>query len=214
MLGSDLRIRRFTPVAARILKLIPADVGRPITDLRLGIQAPDLGAAIGEVLESVTVKEIDVPDLEGRWYSLSVRPYRTSDNRIDGAVMILVDIDEVKRGFDQGQTQRDFMRTVVELAGDAMAVVDRDHRIRLANAAFAKLFLARDGVIEGSSLDGVIAGLPAMLDGLGDGENGDREIRTQVNLGHARGDVWVAVRTLRSQLGRELRVLRVKPDSA
>ena len=45
MLSSDLRIRRFTPMAGRILNIIPTDIGRPITDLRPVIHVPDLGRA-------------------------------------------------------------------------------------------------------------------------------------------------------------------------
>ena len=54
MLSSDLRIRRFTPTAGRILNIIPTDIGRPITDLRPAIHVPELGELIAEVLDSVT----------------------------------------------------------------------------------------------------------------------------------------------------------------
>ena len=91
MLGSDLRIRRFTPMAGRILNLIPTDIGRPVTDLRPGIiEINDLGEIVRAVLNDASVKEYDVNDSEGRWYSMAVRPYRTSDGRIDGAVIVLV----------------------------------------------------------------------------------------------------------------------------
>jgi two-component system CheB/CheR fusion protein len=98
MLSADLRIRRFTPIAGRILNLIATDIGRPITDLRSAIHVPDLGDLIGEVLETVTPRERDVADRDGHRYSLAVRPYRTSDNRIDGAVLTLMDTDSIRRG--------------------------------------------------------------------------------------------------------------------
>jgi two-component system CheB/CheR fusion protein len=90
MLGSDLRIRRFTPMASRILNLIPSDIGRPITDLRPGIKVADLGELIREVVDSASVKECEVADGDDRWYSMAIRPYRTSDGRTDGAVIVLV----------------------------------------------------------------------------------------------------------------------------
>src|SRR5262249_10887468 len=37
MLGPDLRIRRYTPKAEKILNLIPTDIGRPITDIKPNI---------------------------------------------------------------------------------------------------------------------------------------------------------------------------------
>ena len=53
MVDRNLRIRRFTPVAQRTLKLIPADVGRPITDLRADVEIPNLEELVHEVMETV-----------------------------------------------------------------------------------------------------------------------------------------------------------------
>ena len=97
MVGRDLRIRRFTPAAARLLKVIPSDVGRLLTDLRLRIEVPDLEEVLGEVIETMAPVEREVQDDEGRWYAMQVRPYKTLDNRIDGAVITLFDIDDMKR---------------------------------------------------------------------------------------------------------------------
>jgi two-component system CheB/CheR fusion protein len=97
MLGGDLRIRRFTPQAEKVLSLIATDVGRPIRDLNLKINVPDLEELIVEVIDTVSAKEREVQDAEGRWYAMRVRPYKTLDNRIDGAVIALWDIDALKR---------------------------------------------------------------------------------------------------------------------
>src|SRR5262249_53030453 len=93
MLGNDLRIRRFTPAAGRTLSLGPADVGRPIQDINLNLEAPDMPHLIAEVLSSLTPKDMDVKDFSERPYLLRIRPYRTEDNRIDGAVLVLVDLE-------------------------------------------------------------------------------------------------------------------------
>jgi two-component system CheB/CheR fusion protein len=53
MLGPDLRIRRFTPTAERRINLLPTDVGRPIGDINLNIDLPDLEALVTEVMESM-----------------------------------------------------------------------------------------------------------------------------------------------------------------
>ncbi len=97
MIGRDLRIRRFTPGTDRVLNIIPSDVGRPITDLQLRIDVPDLQAMLREVIETVSATAREVRDEDGRWYTMHVRPYRTADNRIDGAVVTLFDIDEIKQ---------------------------------------------------------------------------------------------------------------------
>ena len=93
MIGNDLRIRRFTPISQRLLNLIPTDVGRPISDINLNLQVPKLDKLLLEVMENLTPSTMNVRDLAGRPYSLRIRPYRTEDNKIDGAVIVLVDLD-------------------------------------------------------------------------------------------------------------------------
>jgi two-component system CheB/CheR fusion protein len=97
IVSSDLRIRRFTPMAEKLLNLIPTDIGRPFTQISSNIAVPDLPALIAETIEQVTPVERDVQDSQGRWYSLRVRPYKGSENRIEGAVIVLFDIDAAKR---------------------------------------------------------------------------------------------------------------------
>jgi two-component system, chemotaxis family, CheB/CheR fusion protein len=97
ILGPDLRIRRFTPTAEKILNLIPADVGRPLLDIRLRFTIPDLETLLLEVIESASARELEVQDRQGRWYLLRIRPYKTMENRLDGVVMVLVDVDTIKR---------------------------------------------------------------------------------------------------------------------
>ena len=96
ILDSARRIRRFTPRARRILNVLAADVGRAFGDIKTNIDVPDLDQQIAEVIETMAVKESEVQDLEGHWHRLQIRPYKTTDNRIDGAILSLVDIDALK----------------------------------------------------------------------------------------------------------------------
>jgi two-component system CheB/CheR fusion protein len=98
MVGPDLRIRRFSPMAEKVMNLVSTDVGRPIGDIKLRIELPDIERIIGDVMESVEPKVLDVRDKDGRSFSVRVRPYRTSDNRIDGAVVVFMDNDGSLRG--------------------------------------------------------------------------------------------------------------------
>lgn len=97
IVGGDLRIRRFTPMAEKVLNLIPADIGRVIGHINPNISCPDLQQLITECIDTVTPVERDVLDGQGRWYSLRIRPYKSVENRIDGAVLALFDIDALKR---------------------------------------------------------------------------------------------------------------------
>jgi two-component system CheB/CheR fusion protein len=93
MLGNDLRVRRFTPMAERVMNLIPADVGRRITDIKPNLRIPDLKRSISRVIDSLQIQEFEVEDTLGRWYSMRIRPYRTFDNKIDGVIIVLLGLD-------------------------------------------------------------------------------------------------------------------------
>jgi len=94
MLDSQLQIRRFNPPAQRTLNLIPSDIGRPIDDMRANLQIDNLGEIVSDVIDKLEVRELVVLDRAGRRHSLRIRPYKTTDNKIDGAVLVLVDLEE------------------------------------------------------------------------------------------------------------------------
>lgn len=110
MLGNDHRIRRFTPMAAKALNLIATDVGRPISDLKLNFTSPgielDLELLVSEVIDTMKAKEVEVQDRKNRWFRLQVKPYKTADHKIDGAVLALVDIDALKQSLSEVRLAR------------------------------------------------------------------------------------------------------------
>lgn len=97
MLDREMRIRRFTPQAEKVLHLHDTDIGRRLSDLSLPVVLPDLQKDLIEVVDTMHLKEYDVQDNKNRWYSLRLRPYKTHENRIEGAVLVLIDIDAQKR---------------------------------------------------------------------------------------------------------------------
>ena len=114
MLGNDLRIRRFTPHAEKMFNLLATDVGRSIIDINLNPKTTDIGTLITDVIDSVTPQEIEVKDNNGHWYSIWIRPYRTADNKIDGAVIAFVDIDRIKQAEEKLRTHSEQLEEVVE----------------------------------------------------------------------------------------------------
>jgi two-component system CheB/CheR fusion protein len=96
ILGADLKIRRFTVMAGKMFNLIPGDIGRPITDIALPLPLPALDKQVLDVLESLTPRDIEVQDKQKRWWSVRIRPYKTTDHKIDGAVIALLDINAIK----------------------------------------------------------------------------------------------------------------------
>src|SRR5438270_614304 len=89
MIDKNLRIRRFTPMAEKLFNLIRSDIGRPLSELRPNIDVPDLENILREVIETLGTREREVTDKDGSRYLLRIRPYRTADNKIDGAVITL-----------------------------------------------------------------------------------------------------------------------------
>ncbi len=98
MVDNALTVRRATPAARSAFNILPTDIGRPLSELRHNIDVPDLENILREVIDTLGTRERKVSDKEGRHYSLRVRPYRATDNKIDGAVITLVDIDGEKEG--------------------------------------------------------------------------------------------------------------------
>jgi two-component system CheB/CheR fusion protein len=93
MVDNDLLVRRVTPAARNAFNVLQSDVGRPISDFKPNIDIPNLEELLREVIETLAMRERRVTDREGRPYSLRLRPYRTTENKIDGAVITLVDIN-------------------------------------------------------------------------------------------------------------------------
>jgi two-component system, chemotaxis family, CheB/CheR fusion protein len=90
ILDGSMRVRRFNAAAERTIKLVPSDIGRPLNDLKTTLVVDDLDRLVGNVIATREVTELEVADRGGRRYSLRICPYQTSDNKIDGAVLVLV----------------------------------------------------------------------------------------------------------------------------
>jgi two-component system CheB/CheR fusion protein len=97
---------------------------------------PDLDGLISEVSGKGSLVEREVQGRDGRWYSLRMRPYRTAENKIDGVLMALMDIDVMKRGLDQARlslddavAERDLSTSLLDMSGALIVVLDASCRI-------------------------------------------------------------------------------------
>jgi two-component system CheB/CheR fusion protein len=136
MVWRDLRIRRFTPLAEKLFNLIASDVGRPISDIKLKVEVEDLPAILTEVIESMSVREREVQDSAGHWFQLRVRPYETLEGQIDGAVIMLVDIDALKRNQEAIARQAELL----EHTTDAIFVHDPEGVVQYWNRGAERLY--------------------------------------------------------------------------
>jgi two-component system, chemotaxis family, CheB/CheR fusion protein len=139
MLTSNLQIRQFTPPMQKLLSVRPADIGRSISEIRLQLSIDNIEPILHEVLDTLGTKELEVKDREGKWYLLRVRPYRTSDNKIEGLVVILFDIDQLRSSRQLLVDARDFANSVTESVPVPIVVLNRDLTVRADNTAFRAL---------------------------------------------------------------------------
>lgn len=140
MLGGDLKIRRFTPAIEGIFNLISTDVGRPLSDITHRLNLPDLEQKILGVIRTLNFITQEIQDQDGHWYDLRIRPYRTIDNKIDGAVVVLVDIHDLKRSATQLIEARDYAEAIVETVREPLLVLNLDLQIITANRSFYEAF--------------------------------------------------------------------------
>ena len=159
MLTSDLHIRQFTPPMQRLLSVRATDVGRSISEIRLQLSIENIEPILMEVLETLGTREMEVQDREGRWNLLRVRPYRTSDNKIEGLVVVLVDIDQLRRSQQHLVDARDFASSVVESVPVPIVVLNEDLSIRTVNTAFRDLTRMQSRELENRSLPELVTHL-------------------------------------------------------
>jgi two-component system, chemotaxis family, CheB/CheR fusion protein len=152
MVDQDLRVRRFNTAAEKLLELGSIDIGRPIGHLRGPIETPRLEEQVKRVIESLNATSEEVQDVNGCWYSISVRPYRTVDEKIDGAVITFQDIDPLKRGLEASEEARQHAESLVETVREPLIVLDADLRVQRATSAFYETFLVSREETEGRLL--------------------------------------------------------------
>ena len=151
MVGHDLRIRRFTPDAGKVLSLIPTDIGRPIGDLRPSIPLHDLERKIREVLETLSAKEEEIAEPDGRCHLVRIRPYRTEDHKIEGAVIALFDVTALKSS-QRLEVNARLARDIVETAREPLLVLDGAFKVRFGNRSFYRAFRTTPAETETRSL--------------------------------------------------------------
>jgi two-component system CheB/CheR fusion protein len=140
MVGMDLGIRRFTPMAEKLLRLIPADIGRNLTSINLGFQLDRLEEKIHEVVTQFSTVEIETRDRDGHWYSIRIRPYRTLDNKIDGAVLLFINIDEAKSREKIAHAIDAYSDGIIQTVRDPLVVLDQGLCVERVNRAFYDVF--------------------------------------------------------------------------
>ncbi len=184
-LDRELRIARYTPPAIALFNLIPGDVGRPLADLQHRLDYPELAADAVRVLETLTPIEREVSAPSGNCFLARLRPYRTTEDVIAGAVLTFVDITERQRSEEALRVSEERLRLVVENARDyAIFSMDQERRITGWNSGAQRLLGYTEAEILGQPADVIFT--PE------DRESGAcaREAETALAVGRATDERW------------------------
>jgi two-component system, chemotaxis family, CheB/CheR fusion protein len=155
-LDRELRIRRFTPEAAQVMRVAPADIGRSMEDVRLLVADDSLLANARKVLESLAPSEAEIAgtDTSGdpRWFVRSITPYRTADDRIDGVCVTFREVTAQKRSTAESEQARRYAEAIVRASRTSLLVLDEKLRIESANPAFYETFRVSEAATVGEPL--------------------------------------------------------------
>jgi len=146
-LDEQLRVRRFTPAARRLIPLVASDVGRPLANLVAPLGYPDLLEAARHVLDTLTPSEREVRTESGAWYTARINPYRTARNAIEGLAIVFVDTTRAKSA-ELSHAALELERDLLEAVRDPLLVLDPEMRVVRANRAFYQRFqVPPDGAV-------------------------------------------------------------------
>jgi two-component system CheB/CheR fusion protein len=132
-LDDELNVRRYTTRTATLIKLIPSDIGRPVTDIVTDLQYPSLADDARGVLHDLVFREKQVSTNDGRWFTVKIMPYRTQENRIDGLVITFTDITIAKQFEQSLRRSEETCRFLVNATPAGAILQDSNGKIMMAN---------------------------------------------------------------------------------
>ncbi|CAA9243124.1 MAG: Multidomain signal transduction protein including CheB-like methylesterase, CheR-like methyltransferase and BaeS-like histidine kinase [uncultured Chthoniobacterales bacterium] len=138
-LDRQLRIHRFTPAAQRVFNLIPADLGRPISDITSTLKYEGFMADVEKVLHDLHTREREVQLANGTWHLTRIAPYRTTEDRIAGVVATFIEITRRKKAEDELRESEARMRRTLEIETVGVIFFTTGGAINDANDAFLRM---------------------------------------------------------------------------
>jgi two-component system CheB/CheR fusion protein len=149
-----MRIKRFTAPAVNIFNMIETDIGRPLLDLRHRLNYPELAQDAAAAFDTLKLTEREVSTNDGQWFIARLLPYRTLDDRIEGAVLTLIDITARRRAEDAARASEERLKFAALTTNDyAIIVQDLDGVIMSWNRGAHSMFGYEEAEAVGQPID-------------------------------------------------------------
>jgi len=162
-LDETLQVGRFTTQTSKIIKLIPGDMGRPITDITSTLLYPTLAEEAREVLRTLVFTEKTVPDNSGNWFRVRIMPYRTHENKIDGLVITFTDITVSHKLEAALRETAQRMDTILLGISDAFFTLDGQLKVTYLNVAAEHMLDRKSDQMLGQDLFEAFPKAPRLL---------------------------------------------------
>jgi len=214
-LDNDLRVKRFTSHATRLVNLIRTDIGRPLGDIVSRIKDVDIAGYADAVLKDLVFREQEVLTRDGACYAMRVVPYRTMNNVIDGVVITFIDLTKIKAW--EANERR--LITVIRDSNDAVTIHDFEGRILAWNRGAERMYgYSETEALKMNSLDMVLEenqkGVLDIIRRIKEGED-VRSFKTRRRTKDGRVlDVWITLTKLIDDQGKVVEVATTERDLA
>ena len=136
----ELNIRSFTNRTKDLMRLIDSDIGRPLSDINVKIQLPELEDIIMECIDQVKPMQIEFQDAMNYWYSMRVHPYLTNDNQLDGAVIAFLDVNDIKNNLDEAIFSLKYADSIISTIHHPLLVLDKNLKVISASQSYFDIF--------------------------------------------------------------------------
>jgi two-component system CheB/CheR fusion protein len=144
-LDQNLVIRSFTPQVNTIFNILPADRGRPLTDLSSRLPLPHLSEDVRDVLSGKGPLERRITANEGdSHYLLRLVPYKTGGAATAGIVMTFVDVTGLTNAEAHQRTLiAELNHRVKNMLGIVLAIAQQTIKVSPSLKAFHDAYVPR-----------------------------------------------------------------------
>lgn len=151
---SAMCVKRFTPQASKLFALIPSDVGRPLMDVKSRLRYDEIVEDATAVFKQLRPVERSITSVDDEHFFARILPYRTSQDKIGGAVLTFINVTELRHAEDRVRLTEERLRDAIATSKDfAVVSTDAAGRITTWNQGAERIFGYDPAEIIGKSID-------------------------------------------------------------